>query len=64
MKKMAERRSESMMVTVEPTLRKIMDLALEKDNIAISSYFRKLLIADLRQRGLLNDTMLLKITEG
>lgn len=61
---MKQRRTDTVMVLLEPDLAKLMDKAREHIDISRSTYFRKLLIDDLKERELLSDQQLLSITEG
>jgi len=55
---MGERRSEQIMITIEPTFRKVLDEVLTENNWAASSYFRQLMLADFRCRGLLTEEII------
>lgn len=61
---MGQRRSSNIMVSVEPDLRSIIEMNIEKKGQTASSYLRKLAIDDLLKEGLLTHEMLLAITEG
>jgi len=55
---MGERRSEQIMITIEPTFRKVLDEILSENNWAASSYFRQLMLTDFRKRGILTDEII------
>lgn len=55
---MGERRSEQIMITIEPTFRKVLDTLLTENHQTASSYFRQLMLTDFRQRGLLTDDII------
>jgi hypothetical protein len=50
---MGERRSEQIMIAIEPTFRKVLNDVLTQYDLSASSYFRQLMLADLKTRGLL-----------
>ena len=56
-----EKRRLSVMCNLEPTLHRIVsDLAARMD-LSMSSYLRRLVIEDLREKGLLTDAILAKL---
>lgn len=55
---MAQKRSKDVQVNLEPSIHaQVQDIAPKLD-MSISSYIRSLIIADLRERGLLTDRMI------
>lgn len=61
---MAQRKTEVVFVCLEPDLRSIVQLLLNRESSSASGYFRKLAIEDLKRQGLLTDEILTKITVG
>lgn len=61
---MVQRKTEAIMVLLEPDLRTILQRAIDKHGMSASSYFRRLAIEDLKREGLLTDEILVKITVG
>jgi len=61
---MRQRKSETVIVCLEPDLRSILQLLLDRQDSSASGYFRRLAIEDLKRKGLLTDEILTKITVG
>ena len=60
---MAERRSVNQLVSIEPTVFQALQLAMANESLTASSYMRRLLIQDLKEKGLLTTEMLANMAE-
>ncbi len=59
---MKEKKTENIMVNLEPSLMDIVQKVLTKNNISASSYCRSLILRDLTESGLLPMDVLLKVS--
>lgn len=61
---MGQRRSENILVSIEPGLRVLLEQRMIEEDLTASSWFRKIAIEELKRRKLLTDELLTKITIG
>lgn len=59
---MKEKKSENIMVNLEPSLMEIVQRVLMKNNVSASSYCRSLILRDLSESGLLPVEVLLRVS--
>lgn len=58
---MARKRTEQLVARVEPIIRNALDQHLTKTGVSASDYIRKLVIDDLRKKGVLPDSLLAEL---
>lgn len=61
---MPQRKTEAVLVSLEPGLKEILERSISKSQMSASAYFRRLAIQNLKDEGLLTDEILFRITEG
>lgn len=61
---MPETKRAAIMVNIEPTIHRIILDIISREGVSASAYLRRLVIKDLKARGVLPDSLLASMYEG